>query len=127
MSEERPELGPGAWRIGAYYRNVVRIRVSYLWDARCKPFRVDSGTIWFCNRVFSKLEKPRQMEPYWLDYIELLATDPREGAEAGKLIHFNCMVGSWINHTRGFDEIESPLDLLALSGAGLLPLVGDYC
>ncbi len=126
MIPERPEPEPGAWVIGAYYRNFVRIRIAVLWDARCKPFRVESGTIWICNRVFRKLEKPRQEAPYWLDYVELIAVDPRPGADPSKVIHFNCMIGNWINHTRGFKQIESPLDLLALSCDKQLPVTGDY-
>ena len=125
MGERRSEPDPGAWKIGAYYRNVVRVRISTLWDLRCSPFRVETGTVWFCNRVFSKLETPLYFSPYWLNYIELLADDPRPEAAGGKLIHLNCMVSSCVGHTRGFSEIDSPLDLLALSGDGLLPIVGD--
>lgn len=122
MPEERPKPNPGKWRVGAYYRNVARVRISSLWEARCSAFRVEPGTVWLCNRVFSRLERPCQVSPYWLDYIELLTFDPRPDAIPDGLINFNCIIGSWSNHTRGFVEIESPLELLALSEDGTLPV-----
>lgn len=125
---KKNEPDPGPWTIGAYYRNdVFDHTIRTVFGAPCKPFKVRCGAIWLAESVRRIQAVDTDGSSYYADFIRLLTLDPRPNDGGERYVNLDYDLSPYARTTRCFLEITSPLELLALTDAGLLPVIADSC
>lgn len=109
------------WAIGAYYRSSYRIIVSSMWGAPTSLIKVPSDSIWYCAEALEPLGMSSIEDT---TFVRLVARDPRFDPQLNRLLHYDMPVDRWIRRLRGFTEITSGIELLALIESNQLPIVG---
>lgn len=123
---KKKQKGPttGAWKIGAYYKNTSDKFITEAWGQRITPgVKVKAGAIWLCQSGIIKLHQTqsRRYEMKHQPFVRLITYDPRFEAELKRYVHYDTMVWKGDNRTQGFEEITSPLIVLALCDGDLAP------
>lgn len=114
----------GGWKLDTYYKNTSDRLITEAWGQRVTPgVKVKAGAIWLCHSTLIKLKKAHT----WRDevthqpFVRLITYDPRFEAELKRYVHYDAMVWKGDGRTQGFEEITSPLVVLALCDGDLAP------
>jgi hypothetical protein len=117
-----PTTGP--WKIGAYYKSTSDRFITEAWGQQVTPgVKVKKGAIWLCHSGVLKLRKnsPWRDEMTHQPFMRLVTYDPRFEAELKRYVHYDAHVWDGDDRTQGFEEITSPLVVLALCSGDLAP------
>lgn len=125
---KKKDSGPntGPWKIGAYYKNLSEITITEAWGQPMPGnLRIKPDAIWLCHQMISKFVPETAYEnPGFRRFIRLVTYDPRFTNELKRYVHYDERFWSFEDYTGGFEEIDSPLIVLALTADDIAPVTG---
>jgi len=124
MSKKKRRAGNPAWVVGAYFKSIHDLTIYSSWGARIPGgIRIKKGSIVRCEESFIKeAGEDYQGLPLLFEtpFVRLVAADPKASAIEERLVSVD-QPAEFSPATYGFNEIKSPLLILALLEEGRLP------